>query len=103
MKNGIFFLKKKRNLPDRGHSLSHRVKSYYIIITIIVGYCRPGVEIKPNFPLARGMSSPEKLLVGMPEDAMQRKTIDRMASFGTFKTYCNSVDLRNNPILDTSL
>ena len=23
----------------------------------------PGVEIKPNFPLARGMSSPEKLLV----------------------------------------
>ena len=43
------------------------------------------------------------LEVGMPEDAMQRKTIDRMASFGTFKTYCNSVDLRNNPILDTSL
>ena len=24
---------------------------------------RAGVEIKPNFPLARGMSSPEKLLV----------------------------------------
>ena len=23
-------------------------------------------------------------VVGMPEDAMQRKTIDRMASFGTF-------------------
>ena len=40
VKNGIFFLKKNRNLPDRGHSLSHRVKSYYIIVTIIVGYCR---------------------------------------------------------------
>ena len=25
-----------------------------------------------------------KLVVRMPEDAMQRKTIDRMASFGTF-------------------
>ena len=24
------------------------------------------------------------ILLGMPEDAMQRKTIDRMASFGTF-------------------
>ena len=24
------------------------------------------------------------MVVGMPEDAMQRKTIDRMASFGTF-------------------
>ena len=24
------------------------------------------------------------LVVGMPEDAMQRKTIDRMASFGAF-------------------
>ena len=24
------------------------------------------------------------LIVGMPEDVMQRKTIDRMASFGTF-------------------
>ena len=27
---------------------------------------------------------PRLIIIGMPEDAMQRKTIDRMASFGAF-------------------
>ena len=34
-----------------------------------LGQCWAGVEIKPNFPLAGGMSSPEKLLVGTGKTA----------------------------------
>ena len=37
VKNGIFFLQKTVTYRTEAHSLSHRVKSYYIIITIIVG------------------------------------------------------------------
>ena len=42
-----------------GHESSQAV----LISMILIMSSTPGVEIKPNFPLARGMSSPEKLLV----------------------------------------
>ena len=36
------------------------------------------------FMISKCLLQSRKLIVGMPEDAMQRKTIDRMASFGAF-------------------
>ena len=36
---------------------------YHIIVLSGTTLQYSGVEIKPNFPLARGMSNPEKLLV----------------------------------------